>query len=370
MYKFLLCWRYLRTRYIALASVISVMLGVATMIVVNSVMAGFTHEMQNRIHGILSDVVVESHSLEGFHDPEWHMQRIRQVAGKYVEGMTPTVVVPAMLNFQVRGQWITRPVSLIGVEEATHGKVSDFANFLQHPENRKNLSFKLRDGGYDVDDHQARPGAHGPQRTDLQNAGWPLRRYQAAQAKRFAEFMATRSPGDPVASATPSNAAPTIEPPSEESPAPVDASAPEKNSETAPSDDPDSKPESREQQIFGDAPPAEPAASPALAPDANAATEPSSIEPATSRPDEEIAQGERPPLEDPFRARNPFGAESQNVFDPARTTHRHRARHQLGQLSHFRGPRSVHGAAGPRCEAHLAHGRHSAQGRDRQFHDH
>ena len=40
MYKLLLCWRYLRTRYIALASIVSVTLGVATMIVVNSVMAG------------------------------------------------------------------------------------------------------------------------------------------------------------------------------------------------------------------------------------------------------------------------------------------------------------------------------------------
>ena len=46
MYKYLLCWRYLRTRYIALASIISVMLGVATMIVVNSVMAGFSTTMQ------------------------------------------------------------------------------------------------------------------------------------------------------------------------------------------------------------------------------------------------------------------------------------------------------------------------------------
>ena len=34
MYRWLLCWRYLRTRYIALASVISVTLGVATLIVV------------------------------------------------------------------------------------------------------------------------------------------------------------------------------------------------------------------------------------------------------------------------------------------------------------------------------------------------
>jgi len=38
MYKVLLCWRYLRTRYIALASIVSVTLGVATLIVVNSVL--------------------------------------------------------------------------------------------------------------------------------------------------------------------------------------------------------------------------------------------------------------------------------------------------------------------------------------------
>ena len=40
MYKLLLSSRYLRTRFIALASIISITLGVATMIVVNSVMNG------------------------------------------------------------------------------------------------------------------------------------------------------------------------------------------------------------------------------------------------------------------------------------------------------------------------------------------
>ena len=40
MYKLQICLRYLRTRWIAMASIISVMLGVATLIVVNSVMAG------------------------------------------------------------------------------------------------------------------------------------------------------------------------------------------------------------------------------------------------------------------------------------------------------------------------------------------
>ena len=66
VYKYLLCWRYLKTRYIALASVISVMLGVATMIVVNSVMAGFAEKMRDRLHGVLADVVVESSRSTGF----------------------------------------------------------------------------------------------------------------------------------------------------------------------------------------------------------------------------------------------------------------------------------------------------------------
>ncbi|MFH1922757.1 MAG: FtsX-like permease family protein [Planctomycetota bacterium] len=184
MYQLLLCWRYLRTRYIALASIISVTLGVATMIVVNSVMSGFTTEMQNRIHGILSDVVVEARSLDGFPDPEWHMDQIYQAAGNSIEGMTPTVVAPAMLHFQVGDEWIAQQVTAIGIDPATHSRVSDFGKYLQHPENRDGqLSFLLHQGGYDTHDHQA--GADAPERTDMAAAGWEYR-------KRLAEFEALR----------------------------------------------------------------------------------------------------------------------------------------------------------------------------------
>src|SRR5688572_12395821 len=104
MYKLLLCWRYLRTRYIALASIISVMLGVATMIVVNAVMAGFSQEMQNRIHGILADVVCEARSLSGFPNADVHMAEIRRIVGDDIEEMSAIVQVPAMLNYQFGGQ--------------------------------------------------------------------------------------------------------------------------------------------------------------------------------------------------------------------------------------------------------------------------
>src|SRR3954447_22879970 len=104
MYKLLLSWRYLRTRYIALASIISVTLGVGTLIVVNSVIAGFTREMHVRLHGILSDIIVESHSFDVLVTPAGHLAEIRRVVGDQLAGMTASVHVPAMLSINYRGQ--------------------------------------------------------------------------------------------------------------------------------------------------------------------------------------------------------------------------------------------------------------------------
>ena len=200
MYKFLLCWRYLRTRYIALVSIISVTLGVATMIVVNSVMAGFTHEMQYRIKGILSDIVFESHSMEGFHDPQYHMDRIREIAGDDIEGMTPCVVVPAFFSFRVGSNSTVRQINLIGIDETSHAQVSDFGRYLQHPDNRKNLSFELHDGGYDIRDHQA--GKDAKERPQMRSAGWLHRHWWAQREKAFEMPRETLAPAEDAPSTT------------------------------------------------------------------------------------------------------------------------------------------------------------------------
>ena len=192
MYKIILCWRYLQTRYIALASVISVTLGVATLIVVNSVMSGFTHEMQYRIHGILSDVVFDGRGLEGFSDGAWHMERIRQIAGEEIEAMTPTVHVPAMLNYRVQGRWVHRQVNFIGIDPETYAAVSDCTAYLQHPENRKLPSFELRSGGYDVRDHEL--GEESPYRHGMEVAGWPHRQWLAAQEKAWLAAQKKNAP--------------------------------------------------------------------------------------------------------------------------------------------------------------------------------
>ncbi len=172
MYRGLLCWRYLRTRWIALASVVSVTLGVATLIVVNSVMDGFTSEMHNRIHGILSDVVIECHSSMGVPYTAQLDRRIREVVGDDLEGLTTIVAVPAVLSYQFYGANNTRHISLIGIDTSTYASVSDFSQYLLHPENRKQLDFLLRQSGY------------APERADFPFSGWDYRQPMQAEKQR------------------------------------------------------------------------------------------------------------------------------------------------------------------------------------------
>ncbi len=131
MYKAFLSLRYLRTRYIALASILSVMLGVATMIVVNSVMKGFTSEMRSRIQGLLSDIVIETNSLDGAENAREMFKQVRSVAGEKIHGMTATVEVWGLITFPFAGQFTTRPITLIGIEPEGKASVGPFKQYLE-----------------------------------------------------------------------------------------------------------------------------------------------------------------------------------------------------------------------------------------------
>jgi lipoprotein-releasing system permease protein len=145
MYKFLLCWRYLLTRYLALACIISVMLGVATLIVVNSVMAGFSTRLRDRLHGLLSDVLVEATSFEGFPDAQEKRDRIREdpILGQKVEAVTATLDVFALLQFRAYGETITRRVQVIGIDPITRAQVGGFSEYLVNQRNNPRPSFDL-----------------------------------------------------------------------------------------------------------------------------------------------------------------------------------------------------------------------------------
>ncbi len=145
MYIWLLCTRYLVTRRIALVSVASVMIGVATMIVVNSVMGGFRQKMRERLHGILADLVVESRSTDGFSNPAEVMENIRALVGDKVAAMTPAVEIFGVLSYQHQGRgphW-QRGVRILGIDPAGRAAVGDFREHLLARENRAEPSFKI-----------------------------------------------------------------------------------------------------------------------------------------------------------------------------------------------------------------------------------
>jgi lipoprotein-releasing system permease protein len=189
MYKYLLCWRYLRTRWIALASIVSVTLGVATLIVVNAVMAGFTGEMHDRIQGVHADLSFDSRSLGGFGQLELHLQEIHRIAGPAIEATSPIVVVPAMLNYRVGEQWMTHQVTIVGGDPQALASATRFAAYLQHPRHRAGeFRFQLQEGGYDIRDHEG--GDQAPLRVGMEHAGWEHRRRRAYFERRRREIEA------------------------------------------------------------------------------------------------------------------------------------------------------------------------------------
>jgi lipoprotein-releasing system permease protein len=195
MYRWLLCFRYLRTRYIALASIISVTLGVATLIVVNSVMAGFSVEMHERLHGLASDILIECHLCGGMPNADAHLAEIEKVCGDDLVGFSASVHVPSMLGIEHNGQLITGHVNLVGLDPESYDKVSQFGRHLLHPDNRKQVSFELRENGY------------APERNQFPVSGWIYRRqrvrFERAMEAEQARLNALREPTQPRENGTP-----------------------------------------------------------------------------------------------------------------------------------------------------------------------
>jgi lipoprotein-releasing system permease protein len=146
MYKLLLCWRYLKTRYLAFVCIVSVMLGVATLIVVNSVMSGFSTKLRERLHGLLSDVVVESQNYSGFPKPTDQLlaDMKRVPSWQHVEAVSPTIEVFALMSYrQWNGAPMTHVVRVIGVDAKSRARVGGFAEHLVDPRRRERPSFDL-----------------------------------------------------------------------------------------------------------------------------------------------------------------------------------------------------------------------------------
>src|SRR3954471_10298440 len=119
------------------------MLGVATLIVVNSVMGGFSAKLRERLHGLLSDVIVESWDNHGFSDAEGKMEIILQdpYLSQHVEAMTPTLEIFGMIQFNYGDHPYARPVRIVGVDLDSRDKVGGLGQDLVY--NRDKPAFKM-----------------------------------------------------------------------------------------------------------------------------------------------------------------------------------------------------------------------------------
>ncbi len=126
------------------------MLGVATLIVVNSVMSGFSNKLKDRLHGILSDVRIETDRTEGFDEtPDELVEKIRNSdVGHHVEALSPNVEMFALVQFTCRDNHGRKypmmiQVRLVGVDPVKQAQVGGFSEYLVRQKGSQSPSFDL-----------------------------------------------------------------------------------------------------------------------------------------------------------------------------------------------------------------------------------
>jgi lipoprotein-releasing system permease protein len=130
MYKLFLTLRYLSRRRIALFAIVSVWLCVAMVLIVISVMGGFLDMIQERTRGLLSDLIIETGSLQGFpYYQEFIDELYARLPGQVVKA------TPAIYNYgilRVPENNYTKPVQVVGIRLDEYVQVNTFAQGLYY----------------------------------------------------------------------------------------------------------------------------------------------------------------------------------------------------------------------------------------------
>ncbi|GIK16344.1 MAG: hypothetical protein BroJett003_13080 [Planctomycetota bacterium] len=130
MYKWFLVGRYLRTKLVAFFAICAVMLCVAMMLVVLSVMGGFLDMVKERSRGLLSDLVVDNGSLQGFPFYEEFTAHLKEKHANLVAAATPVIYNYGVLRSP--RNYYTKPVRVVGVRLDEYRTVNDFGASLYY----------------------------------------------------------------------------------------------------------------------------------------------------------------------------------------------------------------------------------------------
>jgi len=153
------------------------MLGVATLIVVNAVMSGFSTKLKVRLHGVLSDIVIDTERMDGFikYDTQGRplFDQNGQVVGlspremmamidqnpelaSRIEAKTAAIEVFAILQFDFQGQRQSKPVKVIGIDPASRSKVGGFSEYLVRQADSPTPNFNLTPEALNQHDYNKR----------------------------------------------------------------------------------------------------------------------------------------------------------------------------------------------------------------------
>ncbi|MFW6158634.1 MAG: FtsX-like permease family protein [Planctomycetota bacterium] len=126
-YQALISQRYFRSRMVNIVAVVAVTLGVVALIIVSSVMDGFARDIEARIRGIMSHVIVESDRLIGIDDFGPLMERIEQVPN--VAACAPLAESPVVL---IRVNDRTAYGHLRGIDPAREADTSQISQYQEN----------------------------------------------------------------------------------------------------------------------------------------------------------------------------------------------------------------------------------------------
>jgi lipoprotein-releasing system permease protein len=137
VYRLKLILRYLRARRITVIPIAAVTVAVFLLIVVLSVMNGFSSFIQKQIRGTLSDIIVEHEDARGFADFRRLSDEISRLPG--VEAISPHLSGKAMLTLYSAsgsGRAYDTPCIFIGVDLDAENRVSRLKEMLIPPDCR------------------------------------------------------------------------------------------------------------------------------------------------------------------------------------------------------------------------------------------
>src|SRR5688572_31224357 len=126
MYKLFMAFRYLRAHKIIYFSIVGVAVGIMAMIVVTSLMGGFSRDMKSRLRGMQTHIIVSAADKNlWMADYEAITELIRKVP--HVTGCAPRIEYEAWLG---RGGTY-KDVHFVGILPEQERKVGDLETFFR-----------------------------------------------------------------------------------------------------------------------------------------------------------------------------------------------------------------------------------------------